>query len=426
MPIFHAPPASRRTTPLPRVGTRATTVHERPSVRVPNHQERYRQCAHLSGLGRDKVVTPLSDSTTLDSMRMFPSETYACVPPSVSVRVIRALVHFLEQRGVPRATCLRSAQLNPERLASAEGRLTREEVYRLLEVALDLTGEPALGLYFGEKLESYNCSPISDLVSYAATLREGLDAMFRLHPLISDGARFELSEHAGKATLRRYLRDGASLRIERFVAEVSLVSLLQTLRVFFDLQARVSEACFEYAAPSYRAEYTRLFDGAESFDRPLTAIVFDRSLLDHPAPWKDEGVFEALRLVAERYLLDTERASFALRVRELLVRDRAVRLSDMGIVARALGLSVRSLRRRLAAEGVSYTSVANDACAHVAKQYLVNQRCSIQETAVEMGFSDPRAFHRAFRRWTGVTPDAFRKSRLGKTAGRPQLDPRTD
>jgi len=96
----------------------------------------------------------------------------------------------------------------------------------------------------------------------------------------------------------------------------------------------------------------------------------------------------------------------------------------MRTVARALGLSVRSLRRRLVAEGVSYTSVANDALAMVAKHYLVDEQYSIQQTAHEMGFSDPRAFHRAFKSWTGMTPDAFRNSRSGRASSntsRPRL-----
>jgi AraC-like DNA-binding protein len=82
---------------------------------------------------------------------------------------------------------------------------------------------------------------------------------------------------------------------------------------------------------------------------------------------------------------------------------------DMKAVARDLGMSERSLRRRLTEEGVSFKSVLNDAFGTAATWLLTKQ--TIQETAHAMGFSDPTAFHRAFKRWTGMTPKAVQEKR---------------
>lgn len=100
--------------------------------------------------------------------------------------------------------------------------------------------------------------------------------------------------------------------------------------------------------------------------------------------------------------------SYADRVRELLLENGAQTRIDMNAVARSLGLSARSLRRRLCDEGISYNSIAEGALATLAKQLLADQARSIQETAYTMGFSDPSAFYRAFKRWTGTTPKTFR------------------
>jgi AraC-like DNA-binding protein len=100
--------------------------------------------------------------------------------------------------------------------------------------------------------------------------------------------------------------------------------------------------------------------------------------------------------------------TYAERVRELLLENGAQTRIDMNAVARSLGLSARSLRRRLCDEGISYNSIAEGALATLAKQLLADQARSIQETAYTMGFSDPSAFYRAFKRWTGTTPKTFR------------------
>ena len=82
---------------------------------------------------------------------------------------------------------------------------------------------------------------------------------------------------------------------------------------------------------------------------------------------------------------------------------------DMAAVARDMGMSTRSLRRKLAEEGTSYKAVLDQALGAAATLMLKDTRRSIQETAHAMGFSDPTAFHRAFKRWTGMTPKQYRE-----------------
>jgi AraC-like DNA-binding protein len=102
------------------------------------------------------------------------------------------------------------------------------------------------------------------------------------------------------------------------------------------------------------------------------------------------------------------REPFALRVRDLIVQRGITHQIDMEAIARSLGISVRSLRRRFAAEGTSYKTVVNEARATVAKELLRNNELTIQQAAFEMGFTATSTFHRAFKRWTGMTPLHFR------------------
>jgi AraC-like DNA-binding protein len=78
--------------------------------------------------------------------------------------------------------------------------------------------------------------------------------------------------------------------------------------------------------------------------------------------------------------------------------------------ARYLGISVRSLRRRLTEEGVSYRDLVASVLQRAAQELLQNGHVSVDETARATGYSETTAFHRAFKRWTGVTPKEFRRT----------------
>jgi AraC-like DNA-binding protein len=333
------------------------------------------------------------------------------VPVStVSMCFVRGLVEVVEQAGMPGEEFLRAACIEAEQLQAVEARLSRAELNRIFELAMDLLGDPALGLHCAEELRGGAFVPISELLTHAATLRRAFETLARFQRLLSDEPSFELVEHEDVATVR-CLRAGAkSLRVQRFSAEMRLTNYLRLIRTF-SLRARPERVSFEFAAPRYRREYSRVFEDTERFDQPFTGIAFDRALLDVPSPHKDEEVHEALRTIAERRIMRlAHRVPYGLRVRRLLEQRGAARRLDMQSVARSLGLSVRSLRRRLTAEGTSYHAVEDEALAVFAKHLLRDERRTIQETAYEMGFSDTSTFHRAFKRWTGTTPSAYRES----------------
>ena len=105
-------------------------------------------------------------------------------------------------------------------------------------------------------------------------------------------------------------------------------------------------------------------------------------------------------------------AGAALEVRRVLASRVAGGDTRVGDVARALATSGRSLQRQLAAEGVSYQELLDLTRKEAAERYLAHWSLSIAEVAYLLGYSEPAAFHRAFKRWNGETPHAFRHGRL--------------
>jgi len=257
--------------------------------------------------------------------------------------LIRVLTEAVEAAGVDRSQWLLAAKFDARRLEDSNGRVEVGEYARLQVVALELSGDPALGLHLGEASNT------------AAADRMG--------------------------------------------AEFAIAGFLRMIRQFTGPKAGPRRALFQHSSPAYRSEYTRIFGGAESFDHSFTGIEFDRRLLDLPQPHVQPELYAVLELEAERRLARlTGHAGYAERTRDYLVARLLELQPDMAAVARHFGISVRTLRRRLSEEGITYAGLIEQAQAIVAKRLLGDARRSIHEAAYAMGFADPSAFHRAFKR----------------------------
>jgi AraC-like DNA-binding protein len=326
---------------------------------------------------------------------------------TLSVRSVRLLVDAVDQRAVSRACFLAAARLDPEQLDAVEGRVPSAKYYRLCELALDMTGDPALGLHTLKFVRPDSVDLVGHLVAHASTVRKALDSLLRLHKLVGDRCRFRLIETDRHVTLRYECPDGLSERARRFVAEMQMTGIYRLFR-YFARNARPLEVSFEHDPPAYRSEYTRIFKGAERFGRPFTAIVFDRRWLDAPRRYRDEELHGTLYELAQNRVARLGRQPSCVdEMREVIASSPGPGKLGMAAVARALGVSTRTLRRRLTAEGTSFEAVVNDALATRARRLLIVEKRTIQETAYHLGYSDRCAFHRAFKRWTGTTPSTW-------------------
>jgi AraC-like DNA-binding protein len=327
----------------------------------------------------------------------------------VSIVLISVVVEAAETAGVPRQKLLELAALEPQRLNDQSTRVSLDEYERVQLAALELTGDAALGLHIGERASFAGFDVMPSLVAHSTSLREGLQSYLRFRRILSDQNYAELLESQHTVTLRQEFSP-ASAASDRFRAELSMAGFLRLIRHFAGAKTAVKGVYFKHVAPAYQHEYTRIFDGTERFEQPFTGIEFDRELLDSAPIHQDSELFEVLEAQASRKLTQlTQGISLRQRVTEHLIAHSTAR-PDMARVAKQLGMSERSLRRRLATEGAVYAEILDEALTAVAKRLLRDPEQSIAGVAYAMGFSDASAFHRAFKRWTGITPKQFRET----------------
>jgi AraC-like DNA-binding protein len=134
-------------------------------------------------------------------------------------------------------------------------------------------------------------------------------------------------------------------------------------------------------------------------------------LLDRESFHHDPELFALLEAEAQRRENRTVRGlTHAERLKQYLV-DHMSERPDMELAARRLGMSSRSLRRRLTEEGTSWNRITDDALGMLARRMLDDPTSSVKETAYALGFSDPTSLYRAFKRWTGKTPKQYKADR---------------
>ncbi len=326
---------------------------------------------------------------------------------SVAVPMVRALIEVVEHAGVPRREFLKAAGLLEHRLSDGDQRFTLKEYDGIVHVALDLTRDEALGFRLAENGQAA-FALVANLIALAPTLRDALEIGSQFGSLLFLDTRQRLDESTHLARIRHEF-PRTSARADRLHAEFVIVGLARLIGLFAGPEARISGAHFEHAA-AVHPEYSRVFKGAERFNQSFTGLEFPRKLLDVRQLHHDPRLYALMHAEARRSIdMGARGPSHAERIKRYLSARPPGRIPNMGVAARELGMSVRSLRRRLSEEGVSYRALVQARLEEAAIQALQTPGRSVQEAAFATGFSDCTAFHRAFKHWTGVTPAAFQR-----------------
>jgi AraC-like DNA-binding protein len=323
----------------------------------------------------------------------------------VSIVVVRAILAELRRRGIASEQLLSELRLDQVALLDLHTRVSFEQVDQLVMRAIALTGDEGLGLTIGSRSPDNMLQILGHLIVASRTMREAQAVFHRYAVLVAEGVTWGLHEQ-GKLAAFSYECPIGTAATTRFGAECVLLFAARIGSQFApDPDKRPLEVSFQHEAPSYADRYLRLFGCPVHFGRPRNEIVFSQRLLDIPQLHADATVCSALRDTAERLLRDVNSPrSVAERIRLQLHYQPNLAAVDVAHMARSVGLTRRSLRRRLADEGVSLSGLIDEERCRVACSELACVDASIKQVAERVGFSEPSAFHRAFKRWTGMTP----------------------
>jgi AraC-like DNA-binding protein len=354
----------------------------------------------------------------------------------VAASFLGDLAGFLRQRGVDVEAVVRQAGLAPDPAALAEG-VPGSVVAAVWHAALARTGDPDLGLHAAEAFTPGALDIVGYVMLSAPTTAEALRLGARYVRLLNDGLALDVARHAGSGPARGGEAGDAVVvcrlavleHLDNFVARDAVVGrhVVETVLAGLVRQARLLAerplvprwVRFRHPEPSTGAgTHVRVFGTRPAFGAAADEVAFAFGDLAGPVRSANPVLLAAFSRHAEDALAARAAAdTLAGRVHAEVVRRLRGEAPPVGAVARALALSARHLQRGLQAEGTTYGEVLDDARRALAERHLAAPGATVAQVGFLLGFSEPSAFQRAFRRWTGTTPGAWRARHARATAG---------
>lgn len=338
--------------------------------------------------------------------------------PSVAAGVTRRLFDMCVQRGAPGAALLAESGIDAAALDDHDNRIPLAQHMALLRAAKRLCGDPALALHHGDAVNLAEVSVVG-LIGYACeTMLDAFAQLQRYSRLIMDldlggSDRFELlTDEAGlwlvdrRSNPNQYpeLTEGTFAQIVNGTRRFGSTPFVKAVHVTHD-------------DPGYRGEYERILGAPVTFASTRNAMRIDPAWLTYRVAAQPRYVFGVLTRHADALLAKLDASdSLRSRVEERLLQRLHTGEVGMARIARDVGMGRDTLYRRLKAEGVGFAQLLGELRHRLALDYLEAGKVSVNETAYLLGFSDPAAFSRAFKRWTGESPGRAR-NRKGREGG---------
>jgi len=330
---------------------------------------------------------------------------------TVGAGLARGLMKFAIAKGVDADALSARSGITAADVADQDHRVPMTSYIALVRAAKELSGDPAIALRYGEEVDLSEVSIAGLIMNASADMREAFTQMNRFGRLV-----VEVETEAGQSRFKHVLEDGQLWLVDTRanpnaffeLTEVTFARQICGLRRFlprpFALEVHVT-----HPAPAYASEYERVFGCPVVFDSRWNAMRTDASLQSHKVALQPHYVFGVLSERARTLVKELENSKSARgRVESLLMPMLHTGDISMDAVATKMAVSRQTLFRRLKAEDVTFEKVLDDLRHRLALDYLGGRKTSVNETAYLVGFSDPAAFSRAFKRWTGKSPSEMR------------------
>ncbi|MEM7153211.1 MAG: AraC family transcriptional regulator ligand-binding domain-containing protein [Myxococcota bacterium] len=331
--------------------------------------------------------------------------------PSMLANFMTTAAAYAVQRGVPLERIAEAAGLEPHALIAAPDRVPEDAVSRILGLLQQHVPDEAVALDMAAAAPLHFLGPLEPVARLVPDLRTGIDTFVRYCSVLSTSVVLEFIEAPPGPMLR--LEHPNDVQFGALSTEMGLAMGARVVTIGFGLPDALRAVWLAHAPTAPLERYADAFSVPVRFNAEFNALLFDPERLDDPVEPDASPRLRILRahleLVREQLEQQQEPAELR-RIRDCAARNAAQREYSAAALARRVGMSLRTLQRRVRELGTSVQALIDDVRAATARQLLSDSELSFHEVAFALGYTTESAFRRAFRRWTGQSPAHYRRS----------------
>ncbi len=304
-----------------------------------------------------------------------------------------------------------SAESDPDAL------LALENVGAFFEAAAEAAREPSLGLRLAAAVQTGTFGVAEYACRTSSNVGEALRRLTRYIALLNEVVRIDISRASDASVIIEQRVPGRPLVLGRHANEFFVAFLVLSVQRLTGAPCRPKRVWIAHSVPSDRKQLAAIFGACElRVGAEANGVALDAKTLEAPLLSADPNLHRIMESQAERALRErgqtsNERAFIRQAIRELLDGGTP----SLSATARRLGMSARTLQRRLLADDTSFQAEIDSVRSHLAEVYMEDPRLSLAEIAFLLGYTDQSTFGRAYRRWTGKSPTEARRDAIGRT-----------
>jgi AraC-like DNA-binding protein len=324
---------------------------------------------------------------------------------------VRRLAEMFASQGLDAMRLLGAAGLEPRRLQDPNGRFTVDEISRLWELAVQWSGNPALGVDRELAARFIDFEVVGYAMLACADLRAALEEFVPYLAVISSATTMELQPQ-GEDLWLVMGHAGYSRPLPPQRTTYSLLAWFTLCRWVTRQEVVPRMVHFGFTPPADPSLWERAFGSPVRFGQADHRMLIAAADLALPLPARNPVLLALHEQASRERLLMLGNSTTSVRVTEEIMRTLRHGEPRRQDIAAALAMTGRTLQRRLQAENTSFQQLVDEARRELARKYLTDSRHALGEIALLLGFADHSNFFRACKRWFGVPPTQYRQQLL--------------